>query len=165
MPKARKKIKQAKQAVPNPADFLEVARGNPYVHRLLEDSSIRDNAQRAFESTRRAVDRLSRAKNPAKALIDDKRLQNDLRTALEAIRDASTSLTEGPKRAKKQRKRGRGLRKLVLLGGLGGGAALAASEELRGKVLDLLFGAEEEFEYTPPTDAAPAASPPPVAAS
>ena len=39
---------------------------------------------------------------------------------------------------------------------VGAGAAVAMSEELRKRVLDLLFGAEEEFEYTsttmPPPD-------------
>ena len=37
-----------------------------------------------------------------------------------------------------------------MVGGLVGGGALAASQGLRTKVLDVLFGAEEEFEYTPP---------------
>ena len=38
--------------------------------------------------------------------------------------------------------------------------ALAVSESLRSKVLDTLFGAEEEFQYTPPvgTPAPPPAS-------
>ena len=34
--------------------------------------------------------------------------------------------------------------------------ALAVSEDLRKKVLDALFGAEEEFEYTSTTSPAPA---------
>ena len=32
----------------------------------------------------------------------------------------------------------------------GVGVALGVSESLRSKVLDALFGAEEEFQYTPP---------------
>jgi hypothetical protein len=40
---------------------------------------------------------------------------------------------------------------------VGAGVALVASEDLRKKVLDTLFGAEEEFEYTPP---APPPEPP-----
>jgi hypothetical protein len=40
-------------------------------------------------------------------------------------------------------------RKLMIVA-VGGGLALAGSEKLRSKVLDLLFGAEEEFQYTPP---------------
>jgi hypothetical protein len=39
---------------------------------------------------------------------------------------------------------------------VGAGLALALSEGLRKKVLDGLFGAEEEFEYTSTTTPAPA---------
>ena len=38
-----------------------------------------------------------------------------------------------------------------MFGVVGAGLALAVSEELRKKVLDALFGAEEEFEYTSTT--------------
>jgi ATP-dependent Lon protease len=44
-----------------------------------------------------------------------------------------------------------GLKRLVLLGLVGTGVALVLSEGLRKKVLDTLFGAEEEFEYTSTT--------------
>jgi len=44
---------------------------------------------------------------------------------------------------------------------LGFGLALAGSESLRTKVLDMVFGKEEEFEYTPPpaTASTPPSSP------
>jgi hypothetical protein len=153
------KVKKVKAAGFNPADLVELATDNPYIHRLLEDGTIRENLQQAIESGHKAIDRLSSAKNPAKALIDDKRVQAELRTAIEAIRDASISLTETPKK-KKAKKRGR---KLLLLG-IGAGAAIATSEGLRTKLLDTLFGAEEEFQYTPPTGT-PAAPPAPVSAA
>jgi hypothetical protein len=149
--------KKVKAAGFNPADLVELATDNPYVHRLIEDASIRDNLQHAIEAGRKAIDRLGGAKNPAKALLDDKRIQAELRTAIESIRDATTALTESPK--KKARRRGR---KLLLIG-VGGAAALAGSEGLRTKLLDALFGAEEEFQYTPPVDAP--ASPPPTPVS
>ncbi|MGC9219838.1 MAG: hypothetical protein ACP5H2_00625 [Solirubrobacteraceae bacterium] len=41
---------------------------------------------------------------------------------------------------------------LVLLIIAGAVAALVVSEPLRNKVLDALFGAEEEFQYTPPAE-------------
>jgi hypothetical protein len=51
---------------------------------------------------------------------------------------------------------------VLVLGAVGSGVALAVSEGLRKKVLDTLFGAEEEFEYTSNTAAStPQATPSP----
>jgi hypothetical protein len=129
-------------------------KGSPYVQRLIQDEDLRDNLKTAFESTRTAVDRLSNGKTPSKVILDDKKFQKELQNASEALRDATQALREGPKKAKKSKKRGRKL--LVLVAGAG--LALGLSEGLRNKVLDLLFGAEEEFDYTSTT--APAAPPP-----
>jgi hypothetical protein len=134
-------------------------KGSPYVQRLIQDEDLRDNLRTAFESTRTAVDRLSSGKTPSKVILDDKKFQKELQNASEALRDATQALREGPKKAKKSKKRGRKL--LVLVAGAG--LALALSEGLRNKVLDLLFGAEEEFDYTSTT--APAAPPPTPAAT
>jgi hypothetical protein len=152
MPSRRKRSK----AVPfNAADVANIAKANPYIQRLIEDAGLRDNVHKAIESTRSAYERISNGKAPAKALFEDKKFQSEMRTALEAIRDASTALTDAPKqRARKGMRFGR---KMMIMG-LGGALALAGSEKLRSKVLDTLFGAEEEFEYTPP--ATPAASEP-----
>jgi hypothetical protein len=46
------------------------------------------------------------------------------------------------------------LRKIVLLL-LVAGVVVALSPTVRARVLDLLFGAEEEFDYTPTTSGAP----------
>ena len=54
---------------------------------------------------------------------------------------------------KKKRRKGR----LLLVGTRRRGLALALSEGLRKKVLDALFGAEEEFEYTASTTPEPSA--------
>jgi len=135
-------------------DMAGIAEASPYVQRLIEDAELRANLQKAVESTKKAYDRISSSKTPAKALLDDKKLQNEIRTALEALRDATVALADAPEAA---RRKGRRLgRKLLLLGGAGG-AALAVSAPLRSKVLDMLFGAEEEFQYSPP--------PPPPAAN
>ena len=129
-------------------------RRSPYVQRIAEDEELRQNLWSAYESARDAVGRLSNGKHPTKQIFDDKKLQKDLKSAAESFKDASVALREAPKR----RKRKGGLGKLVLLGIVGGGLALAVSEDLRKKVLDALFGAEEEFEYT--SNTAPAATPP-----
>ena len=70
---------------------------------------------------------------------------------------AAGKLTDGDDKPKKKK----GFRRLVLLSLISGVGALVASESLRSKLLDMLFGAEEEFQYTPPasTPAPPPAAP------
>ena len=124
-----------------------VAGATPYVQRLIQDEELRDNLRTAYESGRSAYGRLNNGKAPAKALLDDKKLHKELQNAADSLRSASDALREGPK--KKKRKGGLG--RLLLLALIGGGVALGASSDLRNKVLDLLFGAEEEFDYTSTT--------------
>lgn len=137
------------KAVPfSAADAVNVAKSNPYIARLIEDAKLRQNVQKAIESTKSAYGRVQNGKAPARTLLEDKKLQSDLGDALAALRDATLALSNAPKkRARKTRGFGR---KLAVVG-LGGGLALVGSEKLRSKVLDTLFGKEEEFQYTPPT--------------
>src|SRR5215218_7787244 len=132
-------------------------RNSPYVQRIAEDEELRQNLWSAYESARDAVGRLQNGKRPTKQIFDDKKLQKDLKSAAESFRDASVALHDAP-RKRKQRKGGFG--KLILLGVVSAGVALAVSEDLRKKVLDALFGAEEEFEYTSTTAPAPPAPSP-----
>ena len=148
---AKKKAAKAQKAAVR-------ARYNPYVQRVVDDEDLRQNIVQAYESSRDAFARLSNGKSPSKQIFDDKKLQKNLREAAESFRDASVALREAPK---KQRSGGFG--RILLIGLVGGGLALALSEGLRKKVLDALFGAEEEFEYTTTTTAAP--SPQPTAGS
>jgi hypothetical protein len=143
------------KAVPfDVADLANITRANPYIRRLIEDAKLRDNVRTAIDSSKSAYGRLNNGKAPAKALMDDKKLQSDLRHAAEAIREATTALTEAPKR---RARKGMRLGRKLMFAAIGVALALTASETLRSKVLDTLFGAEEEFQYTPP--APPAASP------
>ncbi len=121
----------------------QAARNNPYLHQLLEDEDLRDNLRTAYESSRRAYGRMSNGKGPATALLDDKKTQKELRAAVHSLRDAADTL-----RGAKKKSRGPRLLLLLVVGAVG---ALVASESLRNKVLDALFGAEEEFEYTSTT--------------
>ena len=127
----------------------KAARSNPYVTQLIEDGELRDNLRTAYESARKAYGRIN-GKGPVKALTDDKKVQKELREAASSLRDAAETLRGSSKKRKK-----RGGRKLLLVL-VGAGLALALSEGLRKKVLDALFGAEEEFEYTSTTSPAPA---------
>ena len=91
---------------------------------------------------------MSNGKGPVKAVIEDKKVQRELRSAAESLRDASDRLRgkseEAPLGAQ-----------LFVIGLVGAVLALVLSEDLRKAVLDRLFGAEEEFEYTSTTTPAP----------
>lgn len=79
----------------------------------------------------------------------------------DALRDAVAALLGEAASAVSTPGRGRGrcglcgrltAGRLLKLGALGSVGALAASSGLRSKLLDALFGAEEEFEYSPPAE-------------
>ncbi|HMC06848.1 MAG TPA: hypothetical protein VKG89_05575 [Solirubrobacterales bacterium] len=125
------------------------AGSNPYVRRLIEDEQLRNNVKDAFEAARHAYQRMSNGKGPVKALTDDRKVQRDLRNAAESLKEASEQLRG------KRRKRRFGLGKLLFVGAVGAGVAIALNEDLRKAVLDRLFGAEEEFEYTSQTTPTP----------
>ncbi|MGE5281645.1 MAG: hypothetical protein ACM3N0_04850 [Chloroflexota bacterium] len=124
------------------ADLYSTARENPYVQRLIEDEELRDSLKKAFDAARHAYSRASGNGGAVKAVTSDKKVQKDLRTAAESLRDASEALRAPRKRRKSK------LGRLVLLALVGAGLALIFSEDARKTVLDALFGAEEEFEYT-----------------
>jgi hypothetical protein len=147
--------KQAKGAFVA-ADLAHKARHNPYVQRLIEDPKLRQDMLNALESGKSAYARLHNGKVVHKVLLEDKKLRADVQDAVVALREASARLTDAPK---PKRKRRLGRRLLILFAGAA--LALALSEGLRSKVLDALFGAEEEFQYTPPppAPATPPASP------
>jgi uncharacterized protein (DUF2342 family) len=128
------------------ADLYSTARENPYVQRLIEDEELRDSLRDAFESARGAYGRATgNGKGAVKAVSSDKKVQKDLRAAAESLREASERL-KAPKKRKKSR-----LGRLILFALIGGAIALVVSEDARKAVLDALFGAEEEFEYTSTT--------------
>jgi hypothetical protein len=127
------------------ADLYSTARENPYVQRLVEDEELRDSLKNAFEAARGAYGRATSNGSAVKAVTSDKKVQRDLRSAAESLRDATEQL-----RAPKKRKKSR-LGRIVLLALVGAVVALILSEDARKTVLDALFGAEEEFEYTSTT--------------
>jgi hypothetical protein len=126
----------------------------PYVQRLIEDEELRDNLREAYDAGRNAYARASGAKKPS-ALLDDKKLQDDLKSASESLRAVSDALREPEKMPKSG---GHPIAKLLLIAFVGAVLAIALSEDLRKSILDQLFGAEEEFEYSsttaPPTPSA-----------
>jgi hypothetical protein len=117
-------------------------RNNPYIERLIEDDELRDNLRTAFESSRKAYERIADGRGPG-AIVDDKKTQRELKDAAGSLRDAAQAL-RGARRRRKAKRRG----SLIFLAVVGVGTAMVMNEGLRKKVLDLLFGAEEEFEYS-----------------
>jgi hypothetical protein len=134
---------RATQTADRATELYSTARQNPYVQRLIEDEELRDSLKNAFEAARGAYSRATgNGHSPVKAVSSDRKVQKDLRSAAENLREASERL-RAPKRRKKSR-----LGRLILFGIVAGIVALVVSEDARKTVLDALFGAEEEFEYT-----------------
>ena len=136
MAKSTTKAKRAKHAVGSAAD-------NPYLRRLVEDEDLRDSFKTAVDAARDAYDRLSSNGSPINTAIDDKKVHKDLKVAAENLRDVSDRV----RGKKKERHWGR----IIFVGLAGAALAIVLSEDLRKTVLDKVFGAEEEFEYTSTT--------------
>jgi ferric-dicitrate binding protein FerR (iron transport regulator) len=99
---------------------------------------------------------MANGKPATQALFEDRKLQRELKEAATALREASSALRKPPKR---RRRRGSGSLLVLVAAGV---LAIALNEGLRSKVLDLLFGAEEEFDYsstTAPSEPAPTGAP------
>lgn len=137
---ANSKVKKAR-------DTVGSVGSNPYLKRLMEDEDLRTSLKDAVDAARDAFDRLSsNGDGPINTAIDDKKVHKDLKTAAENLREASDRI----RGKKKKRHWGR----VFLLAVVGAALAVALSEDVRKTVLDKLFGAEEEFEYSSTTSAA-----------
>ncbi len=153
----------AKDKAAKAAAAAQTAKENPYLQRIIQDEDLRDNMVVAFEAAKHAYSRLNKGKAPTKNLIEDKKLHAEVRRSADALRDATAALRDAPKHTSPPKKRKGGFGRLLLVAIVGGAIAIALSEGLRNKVLDALFGAEEEFDYTSnTTPAAPAESPAPA---
>jgi hypothetical protein len=143
------KSKRARESARKAGEAATSLRSNPYVQRLIEDEELRDNIREAVDAARDAYVRIMNGKGPAKAIMEDKKVQKDLRIAAESLREASEQL-----RGKRRRKR-ISLGRLLMIAVIGAIIAVLLSEDIRKALLDKLFGAEEEFEYTSTTSPAP----------
>jgi hypothetical protein len=143
------KSKRARESARKAGEAASSLRSNPYVQRLIEDEELRDNIREAVDAARDAYVRIMNGKGPAKAIMEDKKVQKDLRVAAESLREASDQL-----RGKRKRK-GITLGRVLMIAVIGAIIAVLLSEDIRKALLDKLFGAEEEFEYTSTTSPAP----------
>jgi hypothetical protein len=147
----------AKGRLSRAEEAARAARSNQYLQRLIEDEELRSNLMTAYGSARSAYARMSNGKPAGRALLEDRKLQRELGEAVSALRDASYALREPPRRRRRRRR----FTRLLFVAAVGGVLALALSEGLRSKVLDMMFGAEEEFDYSS-TTAPPTPAPAPV---
>ena len=135
------------------------ARQNAYVQRFIEDEELRENVRSALDSARKAYRRMQNGKGPARALVEDRKLQKNLRQTADSLKQAGDQ--GGPALGCVQRPRRLGA-------DLSGQVGLAAhirkvcadqvelarewlQQVARKAVLDRIFGAEEEFEYSSTT--------------
>jgi hypothetical protein len=135
---------------PGKAAEAALAQGEKYFKHLLADDELRSTLLNAYSSGRSAYGRLSNGKGATHALFSDPKLQQELLGAATALRNATTRLKEPAPKVRPPR-RGRAPRRGLMLLLVGGILAIALNSELRSKVLDLMFGAEEEFDYTSTT--------------
>ncbi len=152
----------AKDRISKASEAARAAQQNRYLQRLIEDEELRASLFTAYGAARSAYGRMSNGKPATQALFEDRKLQRELKQAAYALRDASSALREPPKR----RRRG-GFGRTLLLLGIAGVLAIALSEGLRSKVLDLMFGSEQEFDYSSTNSSAESAyaEPAPAGAS
>lgn len=131
--------KQAKNA------RKQVAAREETVRNLLENQDLHDDLKQLADAAKNAYGRV--ASHGPQALLQDKKVHKDVRAASGAAADAKHHFAKP-----KKKKRG-GFFRLLLLGTVGAAVAVAAVPALRSKALDVVFGPEEELDYS---SAAPA---------
>jgi len=138
----------AKDRIGKVGAAARAAQRSRYVQRLLEDEALRGSLITAYGAARSAYGRMSNGKPATQALFEDRKLQRELKEAANAIRDASNALRQPPRRRRSGARRGF----MVLI--VAGALAIAVTPSLRAKVLDMLFGSEEQFDYNSSTPSA-----------
>lgn len=129
---------------------------HPFVRRMIEDPEFRNALNEAVGSAKVILGKVHTTKGGAKALVDDRKVQRELAETLEKLHEATQSLARETA-AVVEKKRKHRARRVIVLFTAGTAVSFAACPWLRNKALDRLFGAEEEFQYSPPP-ASPAPS-------
>ncbi|MFT4049829.1 MAG: hypothetical protein QM648_08325 [Solirubrobacterales bacterium] len=136
------------------SEAAEHAKDSDLVHKLFEDPAIREQASKALHSLQDKAGELQKSqkkitkkaeKKLSKAQKKEAAAEAALAAKIEANQAAADAAAEAAKKSKKKR---HPVRKLLVVATLGAIVALVVSEDARKAVLDGLFGAEEEFEYT-----------------
>jgi hypothetical protein len=116
----------------------QIAAREDAVRNLIENQDLHDDLRNLAEAAKTAYARV--ASNP-QALLQDKKVHSEVRAGTSALLDAKSQLVGKPP---KKKKRGR----FFLLTLIGSVVAVATVPALRTKALDLVFGPEEELDYS-----------------
>ena len=124
------------------AEAVEAAR--PLVDRIAHDEDLHDHVKNAYESARRVYDELLGDRGTAgiaMRVARDKDLQEELRRAVNEIRDAGRRVQGRESHA--------GRNVTLLLAGVALGVLFnpVTGPDTRRWLKDAIFGAEEPFEY------------------
>ena len=117
----------------------QVAAREDAVRNLIENQDLHDDLRNLAEAAKTAYARVS--SNPG-AIPQDQKVHSELRAGTSALLDAKGQL--GGKKAKKKKGGFGGLFLVVV----GSGIAVVTVPALRTKALDLVFGPEEELDYS-----------------
>ncbi|CAB4909679.1 unannotated protein [freshwater metagenome] len=117
----------------------KVAAREDAVRNLIENQDLHDDLRNLAEAAKTAYARVST--NPA-AILQDKKVHSELRAGTSALLDAKGQLNGKP--AKKKKGGFGGLFLIVV----GSAVAVVTVPALRTKALDLVFGPEEELDYS-----------------
>lgn len=126
--------------------------------KILDDAELREHAMSALQSVQHAVEeaRATEHKISKKATNKLKKQEKKLKKKADKQEAAEPAVAEvvadppAPKaeKTKAKKKKRHPVRKLLFVATLGAVVAMVVSEDARKAVLDALFGAEEEFQYT-----------------
>ncbi|MEV4419197.1 hypothetical protein AB0L40_04380 [Patulibacter sp. NPDC049589] len=117
----------------------QVAAREDAVRNLIENQDLHEDLRNLADAAKAAYARVSA--NPG-ALLQDKKVHSDVRAGTSALLDAKGQL--GGKKAKKKK----GKFGLFFLTIVGSSIAVVTVPALRTKALDLVFGPEEELDYS-----------------
>jgi tetrahydromethanopterin S-methyltransferase subunit F len=129
---------KTKDKVTDAADSVK-----PFVERALRDDKLRDDVQSAFATARKVYDELIGSRDVGKAaskVVGDKKLQRDLREAVEDLRDAAQRLQGRQRRSKSGGRR-------LLVAGIALGVLFnpVTGPETRRWLKELVAGGDDEF--------------------